>query len=173
MAYNPENAGEPAHHEDDHRGNKKPSGPHPVDAHVGLRLRQRRTLMGLTQEKLGDALGLTFQQVQKYERGTNRIGASRLFHLSQLLAVPVSYFFDDMPQNVVAGYGSLDGDTGYAQNAGGHVGFSDGSQSRLDDDPMARKETMDLVRAYYSIDDTASRRRLLDLVRTMAKASDD
>ncbi len=129
--------------------------------------------MGLTQEKLGDALGLTFQQVQKYERGTNRIGASRLFHLSQLLSVPVSFFFDDMPDDVKAGYAGLDGDTGYTQAGNGHIGFSDTPQTRLDDDPMARKETMDLVRAYYSIDDTASRRRLLDLVRTMAKASDD
>lgn len=173
MAYNPENAGEASHRPDAASRTKKASGPHPVDAHVGLRLRQRRTLMGLTQEKLGDALGLTFQQVQKYERGTNRIGASRLFHLSQLLSVPVSYFFDDMPDAVVTRYTGRDGEQRYNEGNGGHNGFADTPQNRLDDDPMARKETMDLVRAYYSIDDTASRRRLLDLVRTMAKASED
>src|SRR5689334_4362799 len=70
--------------------------PNPVDVHVGARVRQRRTLLGMSQEKLGDALGLTFQQVQKYERGANRIGASRLHHVSQVLDVPVGYFFEDL-----------------------------------------------------------------------------
>lgn len=171
MAYNPENPGEPAHQEPAKKATS--SGPHPVDAHVGLRLRQRRTFMGLTQEKLGDALGLTFQQVQKYERGTNRIGASRLFHISQLLSTPVSFFFEDMPEEITASYQSIDGDGPYGQAPTTAAGFAETPQTRLDDDPMARKETMDLIRAYYSIDDTASRRRLLDLVRTMAKASDD
>src|ERR671932_2111498 len=71
--------------------------PSPIDVHVGSRVRLRRTLLGLSQEKLGDALGLTFQQVQKYERGVNRIGASRLFDLSRVLDVPIGFFFDDMP----------------------------------------------------------------------------
>src|SRR5579872_1601759 len=74
---------------------RMPSGkPNPVDAHVGTRVRMRRTLLGMSQEKLGDSLGLTFQQVQKYERGANRVGASRLFELSRVLDVPVSFFFD-------------------------------------------------------------------------------
>jgi len=73
------------------------ANPNPIDVHVGSRVRLRRTLLGMSQEKLGEALGLTFQQVQKYERGVNRIGASRLYHLSQILDVPVSFFFDDMP----------------------------------------------------------------------------
>ena len=76
------------------RGRK--GGPNPIDIHVGARVRLRRTLLGMSQEKLGDAIGLTFQQVQKYERGANRIGASRLFDLSRVLDVPVSFFFDDM-----------------------------------------------------------------------------
>src|SRR4028119_625057 len=71
--------------------------PSPIDVHVGSRVRLRRTLLGMSQEKLGEALGLTFQQVQKYERGVNRIGASRLFDLSRVLDVPISFFFDDMP----------------------------------------------------------------------------
>src|SRR5207344_3086974 len=69
---------------------------HPVDVHVGARMRQRRTLLGMSQEKLGTAVGLTFQQIQKYERGSNRIGSSRLFEFAKVLDVPVSYFFDEM-----------------------------------------------------------------------------
>ncbi len=73
------------------------SKPNPIDIHVGKRLRLRRTLLGMSQERLGELLGLTFQQVQKYERGANRIGSSRLFELGQILDVPVSFFFDDLP----------------------------------------------------------------------------
>ena len=70
---------------------------HPVDVHVGLRMRQRRTLLAMSQTKLGDAVGLSFQQIQKYERGSNRIGSSRLFEFAKVLDVAVSYFFDEMP----------------------------------------------------------------------------
>src|SRR4030088_71818 len=76
---------------------------HPVDVHVGARMRQRRTLLGMSQEKLGTAVGLTFQQIQKYERGSNRIGSSRLFEFAKVLDVPVSYFFDEMPSNALSG----------------------------------------------------------------------
>ena len=76
------------------------TNPNPIDIHVGSRVRLRRILMGMSQTKLGKALGVTFQQVQKYERGANRIGSSRLYHLSQILDVPVSFFFDDMPENM-------------------------------------------------------------------------
>src|SRR3954465_8799423 len=72
----------------------------PVDAHVGSRVRQRRTLLGMSQEKLGQAVSLTFQQIQKYERGANRVGASRLYQLSRILDVPVSYFFEEMPETL-------------------------------------------------------------------------
>ena len=75
--------------------------PNPIDVHVGSRIRLRRTLLGMSQERLAEAIGLTFQQVQKYERGANRIGSSRLYQLSQVLDVPVSYFFDDMPAHAV------------------------------------------------------------------------
>ena len=82
---------------------RNPTGvPNPVDVHVGGRVRQRRLLLGMSKTNLGDALGLTFQQVQKYERGANRIGSSRLFELSQILDVPVEFFFEDMPAAVAA-----------------------------------------------------------------------
>ena len=81
-------------------GAERESRPSPIDVHVGSRIRLRRTLMGMSQERLGEALGLTFQQVQKYERGVNRVGASRLFDLSRVLDVPISFFFDDMPVSV-------------------------------------------------------------------------
>ena len=82
---------------------RSPGIPNPVDIHVGSRVRLRRTLLGLSQEKLGEAVGLTFQQIQKYERGANRIGASRLFEFSRILDVPVSFFFDDMNERAKAG----------------------------------------------------------------------
>ena len=89
------------------------SGPHPVDIHVGGRVRLRRTLLGMNQGKLAEALGLAFQQVQKYERGANRISSSKLYQLSQILDVPVSIFFDDMPADVAVaggGHGIVDAD---------------------------------------------------------------
>jgi len=84
------------------------TNPEPVDIHVGSRVRLRRILMGMSQDKLGKALGITFQQVQKNERGTNRIGSSRLYELSQILDVPVSFFFDDMPEDVAGAMVSND-----------------------------------------------------------------
>src|ERR1700724_4341131 len=91
------------------------SRPSPIDIHVGSRIRLRRTLLGMSQERLGEALGLTFQQVQKYERGVNRVGASRLFDLSRVLDVPISFFFDDMPDSLAANFGGLPG-----RRPGGH-----------------------------------------------------
>src|SRR5579863_9615745 len=87
---------------DGRRRRRKSDKPSPIDVHVGSRVRLRRTLLGMSQERLGQAIGLTFQQVQKYERGANRIGASRLFDLSRVLDVPVSFFFDDINPAVVA-----------------------------------------------------------------------
>ncbi len=118
--------------------------PSPVDVHVGARVRLRRTLRGMTQTGLGDALGLTFQQVQKYEKGMNRISASRLFALSQGLDVPIEYFFDDMPREVAASSPAQSG--GMAKEPPGY-----------EPDPMAERETLELVRAYYKITDPESR----------------
>ena len=91
-------------------GADKESRPSPIDVHVGSRIRLRRTLLGMSQERLGEALGLTFQQVQKYERGVNRVGASRLFDLSRVLDVPISFFFDDMPDSLASTYGAQSAD---------------------------------------------------------------
>ena len=127
------------------------ANPNPVDIHVGSRVRLRRTLLGMSQEKLGEALGLTFQQVQKYERGTNRIGSSRLFQLSKILDVPVSFFFDDM-----AGEGGAP--------AGG---FAEPGQSSFEHDQMNKRETLESVRAYYRITDPQVRRRMFDLMKSL------
>lgn len=134
--------------------------PNPVDVHVGSRVRLRRTLLGLSQEKLGEAVGLTFQQIQKYERGANRIGASRLFEFSRILDVPVSFFFDDMSDRLASGDTSTDG------------GMSDQGQSPLDPDPLTRRETLELVRAYYRIGDPQVRKRLFELTKSLGHSEE-
>lgn len=130
--------------------------PSPIDAHVGSRVRLRRTLLGMSQEKLGEALGLTFQQVQKYERGVNRIGASRLFDLARVLDVPISFFFDDMPDAM--------GSNGVSRRS---FGFAEG-QEGFEDDTLHRRETLELVRAYYRITDPSVRKRVFDLIKSLA-----
>jgi transcriptional regulator with XRE-family HTH domain len=115
----------------------------------------------MSQERLGEALGLTFQQVQKYERGVNRVGASRLFDLSRVLDVPISFFFDDLPESLASTYG-------------GHLtrrtaGFSE-MQDGFTDDALNRRETLELVRAYYRITDPAVRKRVFDLIKSMGPA---
>lgn len=144
---------------------RKPSGrmaslgfPNPIDVHVGNRLRQRRTLLGMSQEKLGEAIGLTFQQVQKYERGMNRIGSSRLFDLSRVLDVPVSYFFEEMSAEVA--------DRSPARQAG--LGEVPPVPYEQEPDPMAKRETLELVRAYYRITDPRVRKRLFELTKSMS-----
>ncbi len=137
---------------------RQASGPNPVDVHVGSRVRLRRTLLGMSQEKLGEAIGLTFQQVQKYERGANRIGASRLFDLSRVLDVPVGYFFDEMPDDVAA--------SSPAQRPGNHNPPPEQSL-----DPLVKRETLELVRAYYKIEESGVRKRLFEMTKALAAAS--
>jgi len=141
------------------RRRRKSDKPNPIDVHVGSRVRLRRTLLGMSQEKLGEAIGLTFQQVQKYERGANRIGASRLYDLSRVLDVPVSFFFDDLNPEAAA-----------AALAESGAAASDGANQRYEPDPMMRRETLELVRAYYRIPDSQIRRRLFDLTKAIANA---
>ncbi len=129
--------------------------PNPVDSHVGNRLRVRRTLLGLSQEKVGEAMGLTFQQVQKYERGANRIGASRLWDMSRVLDCPVSYFFEEMDDHTA-------GASPRNQAGAGEI------EMPHEDDPMVRRETLELVRAYYEIGDEHVRRRIYELARSLA-----
>jgi len=134
--------------------------PRPVDIHVGARLRQRRTLLGMSQEKLGEAVALTFQQIQKYERGANRIGASRLYQLSQILDVSVAYFFEDMPGEVQRTRGDYAAPKNVVALKGVQVS-----------DPMARRETLELVRAYYRIEDPKVRKRIFELTKSIANAA--
>jgi transcriptional regulator with XRE-family HTH domain len=115
----------------------------------------------MSQERLGEALGLTFQQVQKYERGVNRVGASRLFDLSRVLDVPISFFFDDMPDTVA-------GRPGAALSRPG--GFADAQMPFGNDDSLNRRETLELVRAYYRITEPAIRKRVFELIKSMGPA---
>ncbi len=132
--------------------------PHPVDIHVGRRVRMRRTLLGMSQTTLGEAIGLTFQQMQKYEKGTNRISASRLFDLSRVLDVPLEYFFDDMPTAVAASSPTQGG--GKAKKPPGY-----------ELDPMAKRETLELVREYYKITDPEIRKHLFEMTKTLGERS--
>ena len=128
-----------------------------MDLHVGSRLRYRRVEMGLSQEKLGESLGLTFQQIQKYEKGSNRIGASRLFQISQVLEVPVQFFFDELsldPEREEAGPGFSDSPREY--NVMNFVNSSDG---------------IELNKAFIRIKDQKIRRRIMELVRVLADSS--
>lgn len=133
------------------------NGPNPVDVHVGARVRLRRTLVGMSQDKLGQALGLTFQQVQKYERGSNRIGSSRLYQLGQILDVPVSHFFDEMPEDIAA-----------SQRGHGARGLADQAQQPYGDDSLTRRETLELARAYYRITDPKVRKQLFELTKSLS-----
>ncbi len=132
--------------------------PHPVDVHVGARVRLRRNQLGMTQTGLGDAIGLTFQQVQKYERGVNRIGASRLLDLARLLDVPVNFFFEDMP-TAVAAISPATKKRGKAKKLTGY-----------EPDLMVKRETLEFVRAYYKIEDADVRQRVSQLIKAMGAA---
>jgi transcriptional regulator with XRE-family HTH domain len=139
------------------------SNPNPIDVHVGRRLRLRRTLLGMSQERLGELLGLTFQQVQKYERGVNRIGSSRLFELGHILDVPVSFFFDDLPEASFGGFAAAGGlgGPGLAEERASFEHEDEGL-------PLDKRETLELVRAYYRIGDPAVRKRLFELAKALA-----
>ncbi|MDG6094057.1 helix-turn-helix domain-containing protein [Acetobacter sp. AN02] len=150
-----------------------------LDAHIGARIRLRRMLLGMTQVELGEALGLTFQQVQKYERGTNRVSASRLAEIARALDVPIGFFYDDAgPESgdivfhaPVAGTSGSVSVTGFAdtQQAFGEVMPGGSGGHAPDVSVLSRRETTDLVRAYYGIPDPAVRKRMLDLIRSMSQ----
>ena len=134
-----------------------------IDMHVGKRVRLRRTLLGMSQEQLGTELNITFQQVQKYERGANRIIASRLWDISQILDVPISYFFDDMSQDTMKS-------SPRCVSRAGEVLDGYGDQLR---DPMARRETLELVRTYYTIEKPIVRKRISEMVKSIATTLSD
>lgn len=127
--------------------------PHPVDVHVGKRLRLRRTILGLSQESLGNAIGVTFQQVQKYERGINRMGSSRLFEFSKLLNIPISYFFEEFT------------DGGAGSKA---AGFAENKPQEFEAEQLSSRETLEMMRSFYRITDPTVRKRVLDLIRSLA-----
>lgn len=145
-------AGEVQVDEDSHQRNARRANP--VDVHVGNRVRLRRMLLGMSQEKLGDHLGLTFQQVQKYEKGVNRIGASRLFDLSQVLGVPVQFFYEDAPTANAIG-----ATVGFAEKSddGGYVA-----------DFLGSREGLELNKAFARVTDQRVRRAIIDLVKSLA-----
>jgi transcriptional regulator with XRE-family HTH domain len=123
--------------------------PNPIDIHVGKRLRLRRTVLGMSQEQLAETLGITFQQVQKYEKGINRIGSSRLFDISKALTVPVGFFFEE--------YGDANPVYGLAE---------ENSEYEVED--VRSRETMALVKAYYQISDPKVRKKALELIKSLA-----
>lgn len=136
-------------------GTKMKKAPVPVDRHVGGRVRMRRILVGMSQEKLGEALGLTFQQVQKYEKGSNRISASRLSHIAQVLGVPVTFFFEGAP----------------VERPDLESGFAEQPQADFSFDLLSTPDGVQLAKAFMSIDDPKLRRRVVDLVATLVESS--
>ncbi len=130
--------------------------PNPIDVHVGSRVRLRRMMLGMSQEKLGEALGITFQQIQKYEKGTNRVGASRLQHIATVLKVPVSFFFEDAP--------------GTPEEA---AGFAESSSHSYVVDFLSSTEGLSLNKSFVRIKDARVRRRIVDLVQTLAAEEGD
>jgi transcriptional regulator with XRE-family HTH domain len=134
------------------KGGKEPGsrggGPHPIDVHVGVRVKLRRKMVGLSQEQLGEAIGLTFQQVQKYERGVNRIGASRLLEIARVLDVPIAFFYDDVdPVRAPP--------------------IPRGLAEDKEKDLLDERETGELVSAYYGISDARIRQRLFEMAKTL------
>jgi transcriptional regulator with XRE-family HTH domain len=132
--------------------------PDPIDIHVGSRVRLRRTMMGMSQEKLGDSLGITFQQIQKYEKGTNRMGASRLQNIAVVLNTPVAFFFEDAPQSV-------------DETAG--EGMNESKSPNYIVDFLSSSEGLQLNRAFVKIENNIIRRRIIDLVKSLAPADEE
>ena len=133
--------------------------PNPIDVHVGSRVRMRRMLIGMSQERLGKELGLTFQQVQKYEKGTNRISASRLYRIAQILGVPVQYFFEDLPQSVASPV---------------QEGFAEArTEQSMIMDFLNSSEGLQLNRYFAAIKDASVRRAVVELVRSLAHAEEE
>ena len=138
--------------------------PRPMDIHVGARVRLRRMMQGISQDKLGEALDLTFQQVQKYEKGVNRIGAARLYEIARVLEVPVQFFYDDFgdgPETMI----------GFAETAAAEVTAEGGEKADFLE-VLSTPEGMQLCRAFASIKDYQVRRRVLDLVKALGEEAE-
>jgi transcriptional regulator with XRE-family HTH domain len=140
------------------RINTDETGPHPVDVYVGSKVKSRRLILGLSQEELAKAIGLTFQQIQKYERGTNRISVSRLVDICKVLKVQIDYFFDGAVFATRSGKAAM-------------KGFADVKQDALEPDPMQKRDVLELVRAYSRIKSPQLKKQILEMAKAMG--SDD
>lgn len=147
------------------RGRTPDGEPNPIDVHVGNRIRLRRTLLGLSQEKLASLLGLTFQQVQKYERGMNRVGASRLWDIGKVLEVPVGFFYEDMDKDVANQSPRM-----FSLPDSTPLALAEDAED-IDLDPMHRQETIELVKAYYKIPNRKAAKCMFDLIIAMSKTT--
>jgi transcriptional regulator with XRE-family HTH domain len=136
-------------------GGTMTKAPNPIDRHVGSRVRMRRMLIGMSQEKLGEALGVTFQQVQKYEKGTNRIGASRLHRIASILGVSVDFFYEGAP---------------HVQGSAG--GFGERPSPNYVSDFLTTSEGVQLVKAFLNVKDPKIRRRLIDLIAALGEGAE-
>lgn len=139
----------------------------PIDAHVGTRLKNRRKMLGISQEKLAKELDITFQQVQKYERGANRVSASKLFYISKALQVPVTFFFEGMVDTA---------DNAYTMPVSSLSTLQENKEKQAEnsyaiDDPLQRDETLELVYWYYRVQDKNQRQSLLEVIKSMARAT--
>ena len=133
---------------------KRNRGPNPIDVHVGLQLRRRRTLLGISQHHLGEMVGVAFQQIQKYEKGTNRVGCSRLFDFSRVLDVPIGYFFDGISPEVAA-------------SSPRHAKAKPKALKAPEFDPAIKRESLELMRAYHRISDPKVRQKVRDFVKAL------
>ena len=133
-------------------------GPDPIDKYVGTRVRARRVGMRMSQTKLGEAIGVTFQQVQKYENGTNRVGAGNLFKVAQALGVDVGFFYEGLPEDLV--------------EKGRRRGLSDKAQAMFDPDPLSSRESIELMHNYFRIANDHVRKRLFHLVKTLSRSAE-
>ena len=131
--------------------------PDPIDRYVGSRIRARRVGLRMSQTKLGQAVGVTFQQVQKYENGTNRVGASNLFRIARALRVDVAFFFEGVPEDAVAGGG------------GRGEGLTDVKAAVFEHDPLSSREAIELMHNYFRIDDATIRKRLFQFVKSLTQ----
>ncbi len=148
------------------RGRLAEGTPNPVDIHVGERIKLRRKLLGLSQQQMAKKLGLTFQQIQKYEKGLNRVGASRLWDISRVLNVSMDFFFSDMEKDV-----EIQSPMMLSVQDAEHEKMLHEEHDSMDFDPMKRRETLELVRAYYKINNRKIAKYLFDLIIAMSKST--
>lgn len=147
------------------QGKSLDRSPNPIDAHVGSRIRLRRAILGLSQEKLAEELGITFQQVQKYERGLNRVGASRLWHLARVLGVNVNFFYDNFDEETQEKMSIFTTPT--------MLSFAEDPAPAYDHDILGRKDVLELVRHYIRINDPKIAKNVLDLVKSISAEHSD